>query len=268
MTWVAAATLAVGAYSANQQAQAAKGAANAQEKASKASIAEQRAQAQAMQELLQPYVQAGQPAMQEQMALLGFSLEQPKFGGDLFSAVGGAAAPPSYVSGEAGAEAQRAAIERISSSPMLQAQMQSSEAALLQNASATGGLRGGNVKGALAQFRPSMLNQAIQQRYANLAGMTALGQQSAAGVGTAGIQTGQGISGQLGQIGAAQAGSVLAQGQAQQQMLNTIPQAIGTYYGMTGQSPLAGSATTATPVRGSAATPVAQPAAAPATTGF
>jgi hypothetical protein len=85
-----------------------------------------------------------------------------------------------------------------------------------------------------------MLSQAIQQQYGNLAGMTSLGQQSAAGVGAAGMQTGQGISGLMQQAGAAQAGNYLAQGQANQQMINSVPQAMGTYYGMTGQTPFGG----------------------------
>ena len=45
------------------------------------------------------------------------------------------------------------------------------EDALLQNASATGGVRGGNVAGALAQFRPSMLQALIDKQFNNLSGI-------------------------------------------------------------------------------------------------
>lgn len=131
---------------------------------------------------------------------------------------------------------QRAAISGIAESPLFQSQVQQGEQALLQNASATGGLRGGNIQAALAQFRPSMLSQAIQNQYQNLAGLTSLGQQSAAGVGTAGMQTATNVGNLLQQQGAAQAGGYLAQGAAQQQMYNAIPQAIGTYYGLQGQN--------------------------------
>jgi len=129
---------------------------------------------------------------------------------------------------------QAAAVQRITQSPMLQEQIRQQEEALLQGASATGGLRGGNVQAALAQFRPAMINQAIQQRYENLAGMTTLGQQSAAGVGASGMQSGSNIAALMAQRGAAQAGGALAAGQAQQSMINTIPQALGTYYGAGG----------------------------------
>jgi|GEM_PF-2003472 hypothetical protein len=45
------------------------------------------------------------------------------------------------------------------------------EDALLQNAAATGGVRGGNVAGALAQFRPSMLQALIEKQFNNLSGL-------------------------------------------------------------------------------------------------
>jgi len=53
------------------------------------------------------------------------------------------------------------------------------EDAILRNASATGGIRGGNVQGALAQFRPNLLNQLIEAQYGKLAGLTTLGSSSA-----------------------------------------------------------------------------------------
>ncbi len=113
-----------------------------------------------------------------------------------------------------GAQAQQNAINAIEQGPMFQALAQQGENAILQNASATGGLRGGNTQGALAQFRPQLLNQQIQQQYQNLAGMTALGQQSAAGVGSGGIQTATNIGNAYTQAGQAQAGGYLASGQA------------------------------------------------------
>jgi hypothetical protein len=48
----------------------------------------------------------------------------------------------------------------------------------------------------------------------NLGGMTALGQQSAAGVGTAGMQSANAIADLFGQAGAARAGAALGVGQA------------------------------------------------------
>ena len=96
----------------------------------------------------------------------------------------------------------------------MQALTQQGENALLQNASATGGLRGGNLEAALAKFRPQMLSQLIQSQYTNLGGLTSIGQNAAAGVGNAGQNTGNAITNLLQQQGAAQAGSALASGQA------------------------------------------------------
>ena len=158
----------------------------AQERAAQAGMEEQRAAREEMRGLLQPYVAAGGPALQAQMAALGL----------------------------AGPEAQQAYVAGQEKSPIFQALARQGEEAILQQASATGGLRGGNVQGALAQFRPALLNQFLEQQYGRLGGMTALGQQSAAGVGTAGMQSAGAISDLLGQAGAARAGAALGVGQA------------------------------------------------------
>jgi hypothetical protein len=186
-----------------QNRRAASQAAGAQAQASQAAIEEQRRQFDAMRTLLQPYTEAGLPALKQQQALLGLS----------------------------GPEAQQAAISAIENQPGFQSMLQQGENAMLQNASATGGLRGGNLQGAMAQFRPQMLSQAIQDQYARLGGMTSLGQQSASGVGTAGMQTGRGIADLLGQIGSARAGGILGQANAQQQMFNSLLQGAGMLYG-------------------------------------
>ncbi len=163
------------------QSRAAGKAAGAQERAAEMGVEEQRRQFDEMQRLLQPYVQAGQPALAGMQNLIGLG----------------------------GAEAQQQAIAGIEQSPLLQALTRQGEEAILQRASATGGLRGGNIQAALAQFRPQMLQQALEQQYSRLGGLTSLGQQSAARVGTAGMETGQSVAGLLGQAGAAQAGGAL-----------------------------------------------------------
>jgi hypothetical protein len=191
------------------QADAASEAAGIQGDAAQAGIAEQRAAREQMAKLLEPYRQAGLPALQQQQAMLGLN----------------------------GADAERAALAGISGSPTMQAMMQQGENALLQNASATGGLRGGNIQAALAQFRPQMLAQEIENRYARLAGMTSLGQNAAAGVGNAGMQTGTNIANLLGQQGAAAAGGALAQGQMFGNIGAGINQGLGMYAGMGGKFP-------------------------------
>lgn len=195
----------LGGYMAGEaQISAAEAAAQAQGAASRAGIEESRRQFDAMREILSPYVQAGTGAIGAQQALLGLS----------------------------GPEAQRQAITALQESPQFQTLAQQGENAILQNASATGGLRGGNVQGALAQYRPQLLSQLIEQQYGRLGGLSQLGQASAAGVGSAGITTGQGISNLLQQQGAAEAGAALAAGRATGQQWNALGQGIGMYYGL------------------------------------
>ena len=117
---------------------------------------------------------------------------------------------------------QQQAISGIEGGAGFQALARQGEEGILQNASATGGLRGGNVQGALAQFRPSLLNQFIEQQYQRLGGMANLGQNSAAGVGAAGVNAASSISDLLGQAGAARAGAALGQGKAFSQPFNLL----------------------------------------------
>lgn len=198
MTWglvaVAGATV-VGGYMASSSASdAASSAAQAQGQASDKSIAESQRQFDAIQKLLAPYTAAGPQALTGQQDLLGLN----------------------------GKDAQGNAISGIANGPQMQAMTKQGENSILQNASATGGLRGGNTQGALAQFRPQLLNQLIQQQYGNLGGLTSIGQNAAAGVGNAGQNSSNQIINALQQQGAAQAGSALAQGQAQSSMWNNI----------------------------------------------
>jgi hypothetical protein len=183
----AAIALGVGALgSAAIGASAASKAGKAQVAAADKGVEEQRAAREEMRRLLEPYVAAGGPALEAQMGALGLR----------------------------GTEAQQAYVAQQEQSPIFQALARQQEESILQNASATGGLRGGNVQGALAQFRPALLNQFLTQQYDRLGGMTALGQQSAAGVGAAGQQSAGAIADLFGQAGAARAGSALGVGRA------------------------------------------------------
>ena len=158
-------------------------ASQAQQQAAQGGIDEQRRQFDAIQKLLQPYTEAGTGALTQQQALLGL--------------------------GAPGAQQQ--AITALQGSPQFQALQQQGENAILQNAAATGGLRGGNVQAALAQFRPALLSGLIEQQYNRLGGLTAIGQNAAAGVGNAGMSTGSNIATLLGRQGQAEAGGILGQ---------------------------------------------------------
>lgn len=194
MTWgmvaVAGASVVAGYMASQSASDAADSAAQAQGDASAAQIRESRRQFNAIQDLLKPYTQAGTGALTAQQNLLGLN----------------------------GGDEQQRAIDALGASPQMGALVKQGENAILQNASATGGLRGGNVQAALAQFRPQLLSQLIQQQYQNLGGITSIGQNAAAGVGNAGMQSSAQIQNALGQQGAAQAGAALASGQANAQM--------------------------------------------------
>jgi hypothetical protein len=190
------------------QASAAGDAAAIQSGAAEAGIAEQRRQFDAMRELLQPYTEAGLPALEAQQAFLGLQ----------------------------GPEAERAAIERIRGGETFQALASQGEEALLQRASATGGLRGGNIQGALAQFRPQLLSSLIEQQYGRLGGLTTMGQRSAAGVGAAGMETGTNVANLLAQQGAARAGGELGEAKAYGQLFNLPAQFIGMQMGAGGKA--------------------------------
>jgi len=179
---------------ATQQAEAGKKAAEVQAGAAQEGMSEQRRQFDELIKLMSPYVTAGAGALGQQQAILGLQ----------------------------GAEAQKAAYTGIEQSPEFLAMQQQGENALLQQASATGGLRGGNIQGALAQFRPGLLNQLIQQKYANLGGLTSLGQASAAGQAGAGMQSAGAIADLLAQQGAAQAGGIMAKGGLQRQVFGDL----------------------------------------------
>lgn len=186
-------------YGANKQADAAQAAAGAQSEAANAGIAENRRQFDALQKLLSPYVQAGNQGLQGQMDLNGMN----------------------------GGEAQGKAIDALQRGSGYQRTIQTGQSAILSNGSATGGLRGGNIQGALAGFSADALNNEINNQYNRLGQMTTLGQNSAAGVGAAGMQSANQIAGLYGQQGAAQAGGYLAQGQADQAPLDAIMAGLG-----------------------------------------
>jgi hypothetical protein len=184
---------------AGMQAKAQKSASATEAAAAQAGIDEQRRQFDLIRGLLQPFVAGGTSAFGQQLDLAGVN----------------------------GADAQRAALQAIEQGPAFAALAQQGENAILQNASATGGLRGGNVQGALAQFRPQILSGLIENQYTRLGGLSSIGQNAAVGVGNAGMTTGANVSNLLGQQGAAQAGGTLATGGTWGNLLGDFSQYLG-----------------------------------------
>ena len=263
----------------------AKSAANAQAQANAQAIAEQRRQFDLVQQLLAPYVQAGNAGLSNLLAITGAApsqtnwqayaqsnpalmqafqaqqQESPFAGGlggirDAFGRVvsgqgmGGGTQdlatfaqqwqrendPNADLSAfqTGGVQAQQQAIAQLEQSPTFQALARQGEQGILQNASATGGLRGGNVQGALAQFRPAMLNQQIQQQIANFAGLASLGQNAASGTGNAGISTGANISNLLSDTGQARAYGALGSANALGTGIASLGNILGGVLGRSG----------------------------------
>lgn len=197
----------IGSYMSSRAAKKAAGAAgDAQSAAAELGVEEQRRQFDAIQKLLKPYVDAGGPALFGQQSLIGLN----------------------------GPQEQQAAIDAIEGSPEFESLIKTGESSILQNASATGGLRGGNVQAALAKFRPSILSELINKQFDRLGGLTSLGQNSAVMQGNAGLQTGTNIANLFGQQGQARAGTALGIGKADAQLWNTIGAAPGYLAGLKG----------------------------------
>lgn len=195
-----------GIMSSDAQQGAADTAAGAQIESTKLGIDAQQKQFDTIQKLLAPYVNAGTGSLGAYQDLLGLN----------------------------GTGKQQTAINGIQGSPIFTGLMKQGEDAILANASATGGLRGGNVQAALEQFRPNLLSQLINEHFSRLGGLVSLGENASAGVGNAGVKTGGAISDLLQQQGAAQAGAALAGGRADAGMWNTIGNSVGTFAGLGG----------------------------------
>jgi hypothetical protein len=191
---------------ANDAADAAVAAGQTQADAADRGVEEVRRQFDAIQELMKPYVDAGTGGLTGMQDLIGLN----------------------------GADAQRTAISAIEAGPEFSALLGQGQEGILANASATGGLRGGNTQGALAQFRPALLSQLLNERFSKLGGITQLGQASAAGQASAGIQTGQQVSDLFQQQGAALAGGILGAGNASAQYKIGIGNQIGNTLGTLG----------------------------------
>ena len=199
------------AAAAATSATAATTAAGTQSDAAQAAIDQQATQFAAMQKIMQPWVDQGTRAMQG----LG---QYETAGSDALSR-------QRALMGLDGPDAQAAAIQGIAGGAEMAGMVQQGENALLQQGAATGGLRGGNIQGALAQFRPQVLSQLINQQYGKLGGLidmgqgitmnrAAMGQASAAGEAAGGMQNASSIGNLLMQQGSAIAGGQLGAGNA------------------------------------------------------
>lgn len=203
---VGAATVASSVYGASQAKSAANKAANAQQDANDQAMSEQRRQFDQIQTMLKPYADAGSQSIDAQKNLIGLN----------------------------GPAVQQQAIDNLKAGPAYTSAMQSGTDAILQNAAATGGLRGGNVQNSLSRFGGDLITGLVQNQFSNLGGLTAIGQNAASNTGNALQSTSNNISGLLQGNGAAQAGNAIAQGNANTQMANGLMGGFGAFLGAGG----------------------------------
>jgi hypothetical protein len=192
-----------GITGAKQASKGAQAAAQTQANSADKAIAEARMAREANAATQQPFVDAGSKAIAQQMGLIGLN----------------------------GTTAQTDAVNGLLTAPEYTTGVRQGEEAILQNAAATGGLRGGNTNNSLANFRADLLSNVINNQFNRLGSVSSLGQNAAAGVGNAGIQTGQIIGNQLTQQGAALAGGQIAKGNMVANNFNTMAQIAGTIAG-------------------------------------
>jgi hypothetical protein len=191
----------------------AKAAAKIQAQAQQAAINEQRNEFQTIQSNEQPYMAAGSKGLGAYLDLLGL--------------------------GSGGAAGQQSAIANLRSSPLFTSQYDTGADTILQNAAATGGLRGGNTALAESNFGSSLLAQVIQNQLSNLGGLVSVGQAGAAGTNAGAVSTGTAVSQLLSQQGNALASGTLGASNAFQNTLNSLGNIAGRYFGSSNANPIA-----------------------------
>lgn len=111
-----------------------------------------------------------------------------------------------------GNDPQAAAIAQLQASPLYQSLYRNGLEANLQNASATGGLRGGNEGRSLADFGADTLSTTIQNQLGNLGALSGQGLQATNSTVSSGDALTQAIAQILGNQGQVRAGGILTRG--------------------------------------------------------
>ena len=193
--WAAAvATVAVGAYSANQQKQATKGAANAQSRAADAATAEQQRQFDLTRQDQQPWMQAGQGALAQMQQLNA---------GDFSS---------------------------FKESPDYQFSLDQGLQGLDRSAAARGSLYSGGHSADLLKFGEGLASQNYGNFYNRLAGLSGTGQTTASGLGTLGANYASNIGNNLQNAGQARASAYSAIGDTNSQLAAGLGGAFNNWY--------------------------------------
>jgi len=147
-----------------------------------AAVATQRGELDRLNEMMKPYIDAGRAGLSGLQNLIGLG----------------------------GQDAQKSAIGEIEGGAEFGALTRSGENAILQNASATGGLRGGNVQRSLSGYREELLSSLINRQVGRYENLSAQGLNAS----TTSGQIGAGIASRTSEL-QTQGGSLIAQLRAQ-----------------------------------------------------
>lgn len=130
-----------------------------------------------------------------------------------------------------GPEKQAAAMGMIQDSPLLRSLITNGEESVLQNASATGGLRGGNLQRGLADFRSDAFNQVLTDQLGRLGAVSGAGANMAQNLGGLRAGMANNISSGLTSIGNSQFNSILGRQNVWNNMGSQITSIISSILG-------------------------------------
>lgn len=121
-----------------------------------------------------------------------------------------------------GNDKAQSSIEALKNSPVYKSLYDNGLEAVLQNASATGGIRGGNTQDGLAHFGGDTLSSTIADQLSRLGGLASLGLGGTESGAALGAHTADAVSGFLTQQGQARASGTLARGGITAGMWNNV----------------------------------------------
>jgi hypothetical protein len=127
-----------------------------------------------------------------------------------------------------GPDASAKAIAALKSSPIFQSLFNTGQEAVLQNASATGGVRGGNTQGALYELGSNTLSDVIQNQMKNLFGGAQLGANATGNLINVNQQGANNISSGYTSIGNALSNKTLGQQQVWNNLSDQISKIISS----------------------------------------
>lgn len=125
---------------------------------------------------------------------------------------------------------QTGALAALKDSPLFKSVFNTGQEAVLQNAAATGGVRGGNVQNALAENGENTFASVLQNYLAQLGGVAGQGLSASSGLANLGANNAQSLGNLFQASGASNAGAILGQQNVQNQLQQQITQQLSSAF--------------------------------------